>query len=97
MIAITLVDRQIDAIRADLTRREAVDAMSAASWQKAWDRHPRLRAREKTLFMRRSLLVIERDRRAGIAARKAERAFRSEPPVACPTCGTLTYRAHAHN
>lgn len=53
MQTIQSIDRQIDAVRAELCRRETVDQLDAGSWQRAWDRQPGLAARERRLFARR--------------------------------------------
>ena len=55
------IDTAIDAIRSDLRRRERIDINSAESWQRAWDRHPDLRGKERDLFAQRGIAQIERD------------------------------------
>lgn len=72
--AIAIVDRLIDAVQADLQKRDRFDDMTAAGWQKAWDRHPILHLRHKQLFHRRGFLQIERDARRNAAWAKHQRA-----------------------
>jgi hypothetical protein len=55
MRKISDIDRAIKRNRRELLKREIVDTQSAASWQDAWDRHPRLWKRECDLFLERDL------------------------------------------
>lgn len=84
---ISEIDRRIDAIRAELNRREKIDAQSSASWQRAWDRHPDLRAAEIELFRARGHLQIVRDEAAAKMAAAQKRSMRARK---CPTCGHKT-------
>lgn len=99
-ITLAIVDRKIDAVHDELKAREPIDEMSAESWGRAWARQPRLRAREKLLYVRRFTLQVERDQRAYQAAQKAEREAKradrkrySVKPKQCPTCGFHTLAA----
>lgn len=59
------IDKAIDAIRGELCRLEQIDKFSAASWQRAWDRHPDLRDRETSLFRERGVAQLRSTPRAG--------------------------------
>ena len=50
------IDRQVNAIHHRLRQLEAIDPMSAASWQAAWDKHSDLHQREAALYLERGLL-----------------------------------------
>src|SRR5262245_7741878 len=89
---ISKVDQQIDAIHAELNRREKIKALSAGSWQQAWDRHPDLRSAEQELFRLRGQLQIERDEAAAKMARAQKSVVRLRK---CPTCGQRTSRLAA--
>lgn len=85
---ISQVDRHIDENRHQLQRAEKISPFSAASWQKAWDKHPDLYARESAMFKQRGELQDLRDRvdaRAQRRTRAAKTKFE-----ACPTCGHHT-------
>lgn len=55
------IDKEVDAITAELEKLETIDPMSAESWQAAWDKHPDLFQRFNLLFRRRGTLQAERD------------------------------------
>lgn len=87
------VDRQIDANRAEIRSLVKIRPLSAGSWQRAWDKHPDLYARDRALFCRRGELQALRD----AADAKAQRRFRA-PKIkftACPTCGSHILREAA--
>lgn len=70
---IVRIDRKVDAVMAALCTLEVVSPLSAASWQRAWDKHPDLYARHSDLFRQRGEAQRERDaiegkRRVRIAA-----------------------------
>jgi len=86
------VDKRIDAVRAELIRNETVDEMDCGSWQRAWDRHPVLRAIERSLFIRRADAADCRDgliaKQAKADERRANRAYaKAHVLKRCPTCG----------
>lgn len=87
MTAISQIDKQIDAVRAELRRRETVKPLSAASWQAAWDRHPELREQETNLFRQRGVAQQERDAKAHKEWLRAKPRTRTKK---CPTCGSNT-------
>lgn len=60
---IAKIDRQIDAIRAELFARgeRTTRLTDALFWQAAWDRHPDLRDRDKELLRERGQAQLERD------------------------------------
>lgn len=60
--AISQIDRKIDGIRTEVCRRTLLmNIFSSESWQRAWDRHPELRARQNELFRQRGIAQQERD------------------------------------
>lgn len=62
---IEVIDRQIDANRNAMIHRLHFNPdMSAAQWQRAWDRCPDLYARDRALFLQRGLLQEQRDAQA---------------------------------
>lgn len=89
---ISKVDQQIDAIHAELNQLEKINRLSAASWQRAWDRHPALRSSEQELFRVRGHLQTERDEAAAKMATAQKRSLRLRK---CPTCGQKTSRLAA--
>lgn len=102
MISIAIVDRAIDAVTAELQRREGLsDSDDYIAWGNAWERNPRLSWRHKQLYARRGRLQVERDTRNEIAWRKAQRRKAAEEraaaaaarPKQCPTCGQFSYAA----
>jgi hypothetical protein len=84
---ISQVDRQIDANRRELQRRERINPYSAASWQQAWNKHPDLYSRERSLFSRRGELQELRDRVDARAERRARASVPKAKMAKCPTCG----------
>lgn len=80
--AVRDIDREIDAIRAELLSRETVDRMCFISWGNAWAKHPELRQQERELFIRRADVLDE----LNAAKAKALPSFRSKPPKKCTHC-----------
>lgn len=89
MTAISAIDKQIDAVRGELRRREKIRPLSVAGWQRAWDRHPDLREAERDLFLQRGLAQFERDLRSAKDLAQAVRRKRRIvcKPTLCPACG----------
>lgn len=85
---IRVIDRQIDAIHRQLSKLEKIDKLDAESWQRAWDRHPALRAQEVDLYRQRGIAQDERDE----AQARAALSRRAARPKKCPTCGQRTLR-----
>ena len=71
------IDKAIDGVTRELRRRERVQLLSAASWQKAWDRHPALHDEYTALYVRRGFLQLVRDsaeHNAYLAEQRRDRA-----------------------
>lgn len=81
--SIAAIDRQIDAVQAELLSREAIDQLCYISWGNAWAKHPELREQERQLFIQRAGLV---EQRGEVEYRMAARTFRVIKPKKCPTC-----------
>lgn len=92
-IQIAEIDRQIDANHVQLRKLEKIKPMSAASWQRAWDRHPDLQEQERELYVQRGQLQQERDLHEYREAKKAARSARTKPAPTkkCPACGQPVY------
>jgi hypothetical protein len=91
---IAAIDQQIDAVHAELRRLEKIRPMSAASWQRAYDKHPKLHERERALYLQRGQLQQARDAEEWKAAKKAAQAERrrqrrsiTTTAKTCPVCG----------
>jgi hypothetical protein len=67
------IDRRIDANIGALCRLECVNPMSAASFQRAWDRRPGLRQDNLDLFLYRGALQAVRDTMLATAGRRLRR------------------------
>ena len=82
MRTIQQIDKEIDANRRKLFRLEKFNRCSAENWQKAWDKHPRLHAKEQALYRERGEAQQVRDEKAGKEAKRVERSdnakFRKE-------------------
>ena len=92
------IDKEIDANRRELHRRQKVrDVYSAAAWQDAWDAEPELLFLDGVLFTERGLAQSDRDfleNRDFVAKARAEaRRRRNVRPRRCPTCGIPTFKA----
>lgn len=61
---ISEIDRQIDLVTTSMLRLNKINRLSAASWQRAWDKHPEMRARYDELYRQRGHAQHERDRTA---------------------------------
>lgn len=88
--AISAIDRQIDANRAALIRRLGfAPQVSAAEWQRAWDRCPDLHQREHELYRQRGQLQRQRDLADDAIYRRqlASERRRKVASLLCPTCG----------
>jgi hypothetical protein len=69
------IDKAIDANRAEMQRRVGRKIRSTpGAWQKAWDAHPYLRAKDHELFRQRGIAQQARDVTAHKVAVKVERA-----------------------
>lgn len=77
---ISRIDQEIDGVHRELRRLESIDRLSAQSWQRAWDKHPELHARERDLYRQRGVAQQERDE-------KVVRLPKPKPARKCPTCG----------
>ncbi len=73
MRTIAQIDKDITAVHKHLRRLEKINTMPAASWQKAWDKHPKLRAKETKLYRERGEAQQVRDAKA---AKEAVRVAR---------------------
>ena len=71
--SIPQIDKAIDAIHRKLCRLEAIDTMSAESWQDAWDKHPDLREKETALYRERGEAQQVRDVEANKEATRIAR------------------------
>jgi hypothetical protein len=93
--AISTLDKQINANRAELLSRCDRKPRNWRSWGHAWGRHPDLAARDHELFRQRGEAQLIRDSleaRAAAARAAAEtRRHLARKPSKCPTCGTLTF------
>lgn len=58
------IDRQIDLVTRSMVRLNKINLYSSASWQRAWDKHPEMRARYDELYCQRGQAQHERDRTA---------------------------------
>lgn len=91
MQAIAAIDKEITQIHRQLQAIEHINPMSAASWERAWVKHPELREREKALFIQRANAKIEADEKAYQAL---VRGNRRQPRLKkCPTCGSKSLAA----
>lgn len=91
MYKIRFIDHQIDTIHSRLRSMERISALSAASWQRAWDKHPDLQQEERRLFLIRAELraaQLEKEERGHRKRQRAERAaYRRQPKTHCVACG----------
>ncbi len=73
MRTIQQIDKDIDAVHKQLRRLEKITLTSATSWQRAWDKHPKLHAKEKALYRERGNAQQIRDEKAGKEATRNTR------------------------
>lgn len=92
---IAALDQQIDAIHDELRRLEKIRPMSAASWQRAWDRHPDMQEKERALYVQRGQLQLARDAEDWKEAQKAANAERRKLRKTVTTTNCCRTRGHA--
>lgn len=85
---IVQLDLKIDAIRTGLKSEVKIDPLSAVSWQRAWNKYPELRERERDLFRQRGEAQIDRNLLdAKVGARNSRPARKSK----CHHCGSVMF------
>lgn len=93
---IAAIDRQVDQVTFQLCIVEDVDTLDAGSWQAAWDKHPDLDAKFRSLFSERGAAQQARDALEYKTRIRKARSARASKPRKCPTCGTHTYALMNH-
>ena len=78
MRTIQQIDKEIDANRRKLFRVEKFNRCSAENWQKAWDKHPRLHAKEEPLYRELGEAQQVRDEKANAIAMHIKRSNRAK-------------------
>lgn len=89
---IRTVDRELNAIYAQMWRLEKIKPFSPESWQAAWDKHPDLHQAEHALFVKRGRLQLIRDEaRSKVAAKERIASKRAEVKSATKRSGVFQY------